>query len=475
MARVYKEGKEDRRLIGENTVKEMFHTAVGLLSVSLVSMDKTTIYEALFEKSSVTLFFISRDDECTERLMETNSLTLKNKKHLKSEENAKLMAKLREAFQAVSSKGSDTDDAYESGTEEASDFGLIFASDISSESGEEDDEGEDDAEEDEKTSKGTIENRDDDENDTTEEGFDGKTAVSSESSSEETDDEEETAKKCSHGYHSFLASCLERKLKIKEMFSDAGPENLHSNDLLPLLGPENRIAAVCNFRARKVDTKKRVIHITFLSVRKHLRRLGIGTRIIDIIKTPQMSGLYDAMVVHADLNATEFFARNGFSGDPLLNKQWASFAGEYVNCLLMTYFPPLSFGSPTTSSSKLIQSIDKSIDKWLLATGDVHQMQYTLCKRLRAEVVRLQNQLLSQDSLVQVLKREVLKQAHIIEELRGRLQKCVGDVDAFETDTITFTMLPPPLDPESQLSMSFNGITFRDCAGDKDVPNPSPP
>lgn len=74
MARVYKEGKEDRRLIGENTVKEMFHTAVGLLSVSLVSMDKTTIYEALFEKSSVTLLFISRDDECTERLMETNSL-----------------------------------------------------------------------------------------------------------------------------------------------------------------------------------------------------------------------------------------------------------------------------------------------------------------------------------------------------------------------------------------------------------------
>lgn len=73
LARVYKEKKEDQRLIGEHTPKEMFHTAVGLLSVSLVSMDKTTIYEALFEKSSVTLFFLSRDDDCTDHIMESNA------------------------------------------------------------------------------------------------------------------------------------------------------------------------------------------------------------------------------------------------------------------------------------------------------------------------------------------------------------------------------------------------------------------
>ncbi len=73
LARVYREGRENERLIGENTVKEMFHTAVGLLSVSLVSMDKTTIYDALFEKSSVTLLFVSRDDDCTDHIMEVNS------------------------------------------------------------------------------------------------------------------------------------------------------------------------------------------------------------------------------------------------------------------------------------------------------------------------------------------------------------------------------------------------------------------
>lgn len=214
--------------------------------------------------------------------------------------------------------------------------------------------------------------------------------------------DEETSKKCFQGYHSFLAACLNRKIKVKEMFNAGKVDKIDRSSILPLLGPENRIAAVCNFRVRKVGNDKRVIHITFLSVRKHLRRIGIGTSIIDIIKTPQMSGIYDAIVVHADLNATQFFERNGFSGDPLLNKQWASFAGEYVNCLLMTYFPPLSFGYPMVSSGKLLQSIDKSIDDWLVATGSVHQMQYTLCKRLRAEVLRLQDQVLSQVSQIQL-------------------------------------------------------------------------
>ena len=72
ISRVYKESIEDKPLIGVNSVKEMFHSAVGLLSVSLVSMDKTTLYEALFEKSSVTLFFVSRDDDCAGHILDTN-------------------------------------------------------------------------------------------------------------------------------------------------------------------------------------------------------------------------------------------------------------------------------------------------------------------------------------------------------------------------------------------------------------------
>lgn len=309
-----------------------------------------------------------------------------------------MMNQLREALHAVSLRNEDEEDAYESGTEETSEFGLVFASDVSSEEEEEEDEGGGAADEDSSEIVDGNASALGEENDSENSGDADVEETDDSSISEVTEEEnEDLAHKSSQGYHSFLASCLQRKIMVKEMFS--GYQTVTKKDaLLPVLGPEHRIAAVCNFRVRKVDTKKRVIHITFLSVRKHLRRLGIGSRIIEIVKAPQMSGIYDAVVVHADLNATEFFIRNGFSGDPLLNKQWASFAGEYVNCLLMTYFPPLSFGNTTTSGSKLLKSIDKSIDDWLVETGNVHQMQYTLCKRLRAEVVRLQNQLLSQAS-----------------------------------------------------------------------------
>lgn len=73
LARVYKEGDEDKTLVGENTAKEMFHAAVGLLSISLVSMETATIYEALFEKSSVTLLFISKDSDCVDHVLDTNA------------------------------------------------------------------------------------------------------------------------------------------------------------------------------------------------------------------------------------------------------------------------------------------------------------------------------------------------------------------------------------------------------------------
>ncbi|KAM7541494.1 hypothetical protein Aperf_G00000045451 [Anoplocephala perfoliata] len=462
LARIYKEEEEDKILVGENTAKEMFHAAVGLLSISLVSMETATIYEALFDKSSVTLLFVSKDNDCADHILNTNSRIFDCKKKTK-EEKCKLINQLKEAFESVSSRKPEENDIYQSGAEEASDFGLIFASDISSSEEsevEEEDEGEGEADK-------SIRNSTDRSTNPEETDLDTDVATDAqEACSSDDENDEEALKKCFQGYYSFLAACLNRKIKVKEMFSSGRGDKINRGSILPLLGPENRIAAVCNFRARKVGADKRVIHITFLSVRKHLRRIGIGTRIIDIIKTPQMSGIYDAIVVHADLNATQFFERNGFSGDPLLNKQWASFAGEYVNCLLMTYFPPLSFGSPMVSSGKLLQSIDKSIDDWLVATGSVHQMQYTLCKRLRAEVLRLQNQVLSQDSLLHVLRREVVKQAHTIESLRERLQKCKCEVSSDEQTAIILSLLPSPLDPDAQLSTDLNGGAYFDCAGD---------
>lgn len=68
--------------------------------------------------------------------------------------------------------------------------------------------------------------------------------------------------------------------------------------------------------------------------------------------------------------------------------------------------------------------------------------------------------------MVQVLKREVVRQAHIIEDLRIKLQKY--NDGSSDPDLFTINMLPPPMDPESQLSMGCNSINLKECAGDMD-------
>lgn len=181
--------------------------------------------------------------------------------------------------------------------------------------------------------------------------------------SDDEDENNEMDRRYSKGYHAFLASCLARKLKLKELFSqnNRGSQEVFSS-VRSMLGPENRLAAVCSFRARRMTNNKRIIYISMMAVRKHHRGLGIGTEILNIIKSPRISGHYDAIVVHADLDATRFYIKNEFSSDPVLNKQWSSIASEYENSLLMTYVPTTSSETSDTSSSDVFVSFDESED-----------------------------------------------------------------------------------------------------------------
>ena len=175
--------------------------------------------------------------------------------------------------------------------------------------------------------------------------------------------DEEKEKEYSRGYQSFLASCFERKLKMIEISCE--DRNCivqeEKNNISSLLGPENRIAAVCNYRIKEMKDNKRIIYISSLVVRRHLRGLGVGTQILDILKSPQIAGHYDYIVVHADLSATNFYVKNGFSGDTDLNRQWSPVFGTYDNCLIMTYVPPFTSNSSDSSCSNALESDDLSV------------------------------------------------------------------------------------------------------------------
>jgi len=45
--------------------------------------------------------------------------------------------------------------------------------------------------------------------------------------------------------------------------------------------------------------------------------------VLQQVKDPAVSGLYEAIVVHADHSAVAFFKKYGFTDDLILNSKWA--------------------------------------------------------------------------------------------------------------------------------------------------------
>lgn len=43
---------------------------------------------------------------------------------------------------------------------------------------------------------------------------------------------------------------------------------------------------------------------------------------LQLLKNPSVVGPFEAAVVHADNSAVDFFKKNGFSDDVILNKRW---------------------------------------------------------------------------------------------------------------------------------------------------------
>ncbi|VDN13854.1 unnamed protein product [Dibothriocephalus latus] len=300
--RIFALEKQDDCVFGQNTAREMLHTAVGVIAVSLCSMDKTTIYAVLGKKSASTVFVISKEENCASRIIADRK---PNKDALvKSKENKEFMSKIRKTLFALRNAKVGEDDEYETSCANTSEYELVFASDLSEtteemeeEVNEEDNKGEDE----EKNIK--KEKQPDEDEPESHNSSSSSNSSSSGSENESSDTEsEEPDYHCSRGYHTFVKSCLQRKLVIREMI-EQNVFKRDSNVAIPLIGPEHRVAAVCTFHTRNIEPDKRIVHIVFMTVRKHLRRLGIGSKILDILKSTDISGSYDAVVVHADNNA----------------------------------------------------------------------------------------------------------------------------------------------------------------------------
>ncbi|XP_062613962.1 uncharacterized protein LOC134275707 isoform X1 [Saccostrea cucullata] len=223
---------------------------------------------------------------------------------------------------------------------------------------------------------------------------------------EEEDDEEDFSK----GINSFIKKAAERRTQQKNM--EAVSEDL--------VGIENRIIGSITFEKKYIN-KDRVIHLTLLSVRKRYRKFGIGKYLLQQILEPEVVGHYDAIVVHADNGAVDFFQKFGFSDDIVLNSRWSELAEQFTNCTLMCYLPAFS-GHTLLSSLKIpgleVFELEQQFNKWKEKTTEVYQQQVSIVMRMKHEIIQLkcmnekQNQLI--DTLI--LENERLKKEKLMIE-----------------------------------------------------------
>ncbi|KAL3867893.1 hypothetical protein ACJMK2_040738 [Sinanodonta woodiana] len=225
--------------------------------------------------------------------------------------------------------------------------------------------------------------------------------VYSDTESEEEESEEDNEEDFSKGMNSFIQSVLHRRKDRKTYQGPFKEEHV---------GIENRIIGCITFEKKYVRSRERVVHLTLVSVRRRYRKYGIGKFLLSQIVDPLVVGQYDAVVVHADNAAVDFFRKFGFSDDVVLNSRWSEFAEQFTNCTLMCYLPGFS-GHRLLSTIKLPSSevfeLEQEFNKWKEKTIEVYQQQVICMTRMKHEALQLKYMNITQNQLMEYLAQDV--------------------------------------------------------------------
>ncbi|KAF6770593.1 hypothetical protein AHF37_10907 [Paragonimus kellicotti] len=382
--RIFQDSSEDTELVDGFKPKDILHTVAGLFLATLQSMDKETVYAALLHSSSFTLVCYVQKVDAVAHIRECYAPESK-------QANVSMTQLEILSF-------SDKVDAYDESQNvcsEDNDFRLVYPSEFSDTS-----------------------------EDSLEEGNENASSPdhilrSQHSSASEWSDDSEVTTKLMGGYKAFIGGCLGRKLHILSSMKSEDSTGIENDMLIANLASEHLIAAACNLRVRYPTKHQRIIHITLLAVRRFMRRKKLGTMVMNILMKTEVVGPYDAIVVHADIDAKSFFEKFGFTDDILINHAWADFAGEYTNCRLMTYLPgfsrhklyiqPCISGVPTDSYLSWLNEFDGSMQRWKTDAELAHRSQFTFYSRIREEMKFLQTALRKQNEHIYCLYEELIQ------------------------------------------------------------------
>uniref|UniRef100_A0A673FY14 Uncharacterized LOC107714023 n=1 Tax=Sinocyclocheilus rhinocerous TaxID=307959 RepID=A0A673FY14_9TELE len=161
------------------------------------------------------------------------------------------------------------------------------------------------------------------------------------------------------------------------------------------VGVESLIVAAACYELKILSTGDMVLQLSLLAVRKRYRHLGIGSYIMELLKTQSIVGKYDTLVAHADTDAIGFFKFHGLTDDPLLNDQFKELKDDWTNSILMSYLPPfttdLEMRNPVFSLS--LREVEMDMDVARSQALFAYQQQVMCVTKLLEEVKILRKQL----------------------------------------------------------------------------------
>ncbi|GFS22872.1 hypothetical protein ElyMa_005120000 [Elysia marginata] len=203
----------------------------------------------------------------------------------------------------------------------------------------------------------------------------------------------------SKGIHTFINNTIERRKQRESCNGIIQPS---------MVGIENRLLGCVTFERKFVAHKERVIHLTLISVRPRYRKYRIGRYLLSKCVSPVVVGNHDAVVVHADNSAVDFFSKFGFSDDVILNSKWSDLADAFTNCTLMSYLPGFSGHSLLSSSVTKekdpdIYEIDQELRSWQTKSKEAYQGQLCCAMKFRNEILQLKHLVKSQNELLNKL------------------------------------------------------------------------
>ena len=170
----------------------------------------------------------------------------------------------------------------------------------------------------------------------------------------------------------------------------------------------------------------RLMQLTLIGARLKYQGFALAHHLLHTLKDPDVMGALDAIVVWAGLDARDWFVRQGFTDDRILNSRYERFLQSWEDSLLMSYCMPAEVspqdeGDPQQAGAQdsaqclnaaraegylKLEQLDATIAQWRAKRLDEYAVQLHLINGMREEIAYLRDKVQRQDRVVEYLTQE---------------------------------------------------------------------